>query len=327
MKRVPIDEELLAAYLRGELDSRKAAAVEAWYDASEENRRHLGEIHYLLHISDSLAAAEAVDTGRAWRRCRTRMHAARRRSLLRRIVRTAAAAAAVLLLLAGGAVAHTLSRRWAQPIEITTRLGERSQAVLPDGTKVWLNSCSRLTYRAPLFSSKRRVEMDGEAYFEVAHDRFAPFVVSAGGLDVRVLGTRFNIRSEAGERQVTTVLLEGAVEASAEDRHLRLSPGQRLVYDAATGAMHLEPCPSAERAIGWISGRIYFDRSSFAEIAAEIERYFNVEFLFRDEALLDERFSGEFRVEDGIYHILSVLQLTDKFTYAIAGDRIEISAR
>lgn len=100
---------------------------------------------------------------------------------------------------------------------VVTQLGERSQVVLPDGTKVWLNSSSSVEYVAPFFSRQRRVKMEGEAYFEVEHDRRAPFVVSTNGLDIEVLGTRFNIRNDDNEHRVTTVLLEGAVKAMLRD--------------------------------------------------------------------------------------------------------------
>ena len=204
-----------------------------------------------------------------------------------------------------------------------------SANVLPDGTKVWLNSSSSVEYVAPFFSRQRRVKMEGEAYFEVEHDRRAPFVVSTNGLDIEVLGTRFNIRNDDNEHRVTTVLLEGAVKAYASGREqasVRLHPAQQLVFDTRTHAMRLTDCPSAERSINWIDGRFCFEHDTFGEIVAELKRYYNVDIRFMDNRLRDMRFSGNFRVEDGIYHIMSVLQLTYKFNYRIAGNDIELYA-
>ena len=329
MANFEIDEEVLVAFLKGELDAAQAAAVEAWYDRSAANRRMLGQVYYILYGSDRINDAAGIDVERSLRQFKRRMHAGRRISLRRSAVRIAAAAVIAAVLLAGGLTTVLLSKRLAQPVTVVTQLGERSQVVLPDGTKVWLNSSSSVEYVAPFFSRQRRVKMEGEAYFEVEHDRRAPFVVSTNGLDIEVLGTRFNIRNDDNEHRVTTVLLEGAVKAYASGREqasVRLHPAQQLVFDTRTHAMRLTDCPSAERSINWIDGRFCFEHDTFGEIVAELKRYYNVDIRFMDNRLRDMRFSGNFRVEDGIYHIMSVLQLTYKFNYRIAGNDIELYA-
>lgn len=329
MANFEIDEEVLVAFLKGELDAAQAAAVEAWYDRSAANRRMLGQVYYILYVSDRINDAAGIDVERSLRQFKRRMHAGRRISLRRSAVRIAAAAVIAAVLLAGGLTTVLLSKRLAQPVTVVTQLVERSQVVLPDGTKVWLNSSSSVEYVAPFFSRQRRVKMEGEAYFEVEHDRRAPFVVSTNGLDIEVLGTRFNIRNDDNEHRVTTVLLEGAVKAYASGREqasVRLHPAQQLVFDTRTHAMRLTDCPSAERSINWIDGRFCFEHDTFGEIVAELKRYYNVDIRFMDNRLRDMRFSGNFRVEDGIYHIMSVLQLTYKFNYRIAGNDIELYA-
>ena len=329
MANFEIDEEVLVAFLKGELDAAQAEAVEAWYDRSAANRRMLGQVYYILYVSDRINDAAGIDVERSLRQFKRRMHAGRRISLRRSAVRIAAAAVIAAVLLAGGLTTVLLSKRLAQPVTVVTQLGERSQVVLPDGTKVWLNSSSSVEYVAPFFSRQRRVKMEGEAYFEVEHDRRAPFVVSTNGLDIEVLGTRFNIRNDDNDHRVTTVLLEGAVKAYASGREqasVRLHPAQQLVFDTRTHAMRLTDCPSAERSINWIDGRFCFEHDTFGEIVAELKRYYNVDIRFMDNRLRDMRFSGNFRVEDGIYHIMSVLQLTYKFNYRIAGNDIELYA-
>ena len=329
MANFEIDEEVLVAFLKGELDAAQAADVEAWYDRSAAKRRMLGQVYYILYVSDRINDAAGIDVERSLRQFKRRMHAGRRISLRRSAVRIAAAAVIAAVLLAGGLTTVLLSKRLAQPVTVVTQLGERSQVVLPDGTKVWLNSSSSVEYVAPFFSRQRRVKMEGEAYFEVEHDRRAPFVVSTNGLDIEVLGTRFNIRNDDNEHRVTTVLLEGAVKAYASGREqasVRLHPAQQLVFDTRTHAMRLTDCPSAERSINWIDGRFCFEHDTFGEIVAELKRYYNVDIRFMDNRLRDMRFSGNFRVEDGIYHIMSVLQLTYKFNYRIAGNDIELYA-
>lgn len=325
-----INEEALVAYLSGELDAAQRAAVEAWYDASPANRRLLGEIYRILYVNDRINDAARIDVEKALNRCRQRLHGRARRTMWHRgLLRVAAAAAVIVVLLTGGWSVASVAERLTRPMTVYTQLGERSQAVLPDGTKVWLNSSSRVEYAASFFSRKRRVKMEGEAYFEVAHDKHAPFVVSTNGLDVRVLGTRFNIRSNTERHLVTTVLLEGSVEASVTGQtgnSVRLRPSQQLVFDTDTKSMLLSDIPTAERSINWIFGRFSFEHNTLEEIAEELNRYYNVDIRFKDDSLRRMRFSGDFQAEDGIYHIMSVLQLTYKFNYRIVDNDIEIYA-
>lgn len=164
MANFEIDEEVLVAFLKGELDAAQAAAVEAWYDRSAANRRMLGQVYYILYVSDRINDAAGIDVERSLRQFKRRMHAGRRISLRRSAVRIAAAAVIAAVLLAGGLTTVLLSKRLAQPVTVVTQLGERSQVVLPDGTKVWLNSSSSVEYVAPFFSRQRRVKMEGEAY-------------------------------------------------------------------------------------------------------------------------------------------------------------------
>ena len=311
-----MERDLLYRYFDGDTTPDEERRIMEWAEASPEN--------YRLYLEER----------RLW--CALLLHAgrrtARRPALWRRLAawRVSGAAACILLLvgLAGIFFAGRMVPDGRMQ-QVVVPAGQRVELRLADGTKVWLNSSSSVEYVAPFFSRQRRVKMEGEAYFEVEHDRRAPFVVSTNGLDIEVLGTRFNIRNDDNEHRVTTVLLEGAVKAYASGREqasVRLHPAQQLVFDTRTHAMRLTDCPSAERSINWIDGRFCFEHDTFGEIVAELKRYYNVDIRFMDNRLRDMRFSGNFRVEDGIYHIMSVLQLTYKFNYRIVGNDIELYA-
>lgn len=318
-----IDEGLLAAYLNGELPPEKVAEVENWLDEAEENRQLLGEVYRVLFLCDRVAAVEEIDVERSLRRVKHRMMAAHRSRMRRIMGRIAAAAAIVAVAVWAGAGLDSIAKRLAKPLVVSTRMGERSQVVLPDGSKVWLNSCSRVTYSAPLFARERRVQMDGEAYFEVEHDDSSPFVVSTNGLNIEVLGTRFNIRNDDTRMTVTTVLLEGSIMAyTRREEPVFVHPAEQVDFDIRNGSLTLKRAPSTDGAIHWIDGCLHFDRNTFEEIVAELKRYYNVDVYFSSPALRYERFSGDFHVEDGIYHIMSVLKLTRKFDYSVSGNDI-----
>ena len=320
-----IDETVLAAYLKGELDPEGSEAVERWYDASAENQRLLGQVYHILYINDRINASAGFDPEYSLGRVKDRMRSRRRKGILLRAVRwTTTAAAAVVLLFAGTVFTQRLDEHMSRPLTVQTQLGERSQVILPDGSKVWLNSCSSVKYSSSFFSRERRVEMTGEAYFIVEKDPHAPFIVSSDGLDIEVLGTRFNVRSDNDLHRITTVLLEGSIEARGGSSTARLRPSQQIIFNTDTREMLVSECCSVERSISWIDGKFRFDRNTFSEIVAELQRYYNVNIQFADARLRDERFSGDFRVEDGIYHILSILQLTNKFHYEIDHNEIRL---
>ncbi|MEG0808064.1 MAG: DUF4974 domain-containing protein [Alistipes sp.] len=339
MTREHINDEVLISYLKGELSATDAAEVEKWYDASAENQRTLGQIYYILYINDRINATSNIDVEHSLQQLKKRMatqqssqQTPRHTPLrtLRRITWRAAAAVVMTAALVSGIWATaSLSERISRPLTVVTQLGERSQVVLPDGSKVWLNSCSRVEYYTSLFSRERHVAMTGEAYFEVHHDQDAPFVVRTNGLDIEVVGTKFNVRNDEDKHLVTTVLLEGAVLAHPSDSSIpsaRLHPSQQLAFNTQTQHMQLSNCEAAERSINWIDGRFQFEQNTFEEIVAELQRYYNVEIRFMDEKLKNERFSGDFKVEDGIYHIMSILQLTYKFHYKIDHNNILLYA-
>jgi transmembrane sensor len=236
--------------------------------------------------------------------------------------------------------------------EVTTRPGVRTMLVLPDGTQVWLNSNSKLKYSADFNLHSREVELEGEAYFDVARDKERPFIVHASGMDVRVLGTAFTIKSYPQDETVEATLLKGAIEISGRDnpgapriilkpdekvvlsKHL-LSPLQtptHLTGSAGTSPVRpdisVKPVPanipdSNKVETGWLYNRLVFNGDTFKELAEKMERWYNVRIIFRDDQLYKYRFGGAF-ANESVQDALNALQLTAQFTYKINGDVIEL---
>jgi transmembrane sensor len=157
---------------------------------------------------------------------------------------------------------------------LATPRGGQYQLTLPDGTKVWLNAASSITYPTAFAGSNRTVEMTGEAYFEVVHDKRRPFTVRVGGQTIRDIGTRFNVNAYADEPAQVTTLLQGAITV---DGHL-LRPGERATV-GGDGDIRLEKGDS-DQAVAWKNGLFDFTDADLQSVMRQLGRWFNVQVTF-----------------------------------------------
>ena len=201
--------------------------------------------------------------------------------------------------------------------------------VLPDGSKVWLNASTQLAYKSSLWSRERQVNLTGEAYFEVARDEHAPFIVNSKNIKTQVLGTKFNVRARAAEEKVVATLLKGSIRVDLpreNNEGFILKPGQILNVNTSTLQAELTESSSPRDVLLWIQGKLAFEQATCLEMTRCLEQHFDVHFYFKDEQLKKERFTCEFRTDDNIEDILSVLSLTKRFQYKIDGNKIYLSA-
>lgn len=201
------------------------------------------------------------------------------------------------------------------PVTITAQKGEKAEAVLPDGTRVWINSESAITYDTNFNRKKRSVYLEGEAYFEVAKDKKRSFIVQTQSMDVQALGTSFNIRSYNTDSHVYAILIDGIVKISASAQELILNVNQRAIFDKATKKLTVDLVDAANF-IEWKKGNIYFSNQTFNEIAQTLSRIYNVEIQFASDQLRLMRFSGTLG-SNGIKNALDILSLTSPMYYDV----------
>jgi transmembrane sensor len=161
---------------------------------------------------------------------------------------------------------------------IETPKGRQQEMVLPDGSRVWLNAVSRIDYPVAFRGKERSVTLSGEAYFEVVPDKSRPFKVNVGGMDVKVTGTKFNIRAYDNEAVVKSTLLEGGVKISQSGTAfaLDLAPGQQLQFDPATRKYRIVR-PDVEAACAWREGKFCFDSTDLSTLMRDVARWYNIE--------------------------------------------------
>lgn len=244
------------------------------------------------------------------------------------------------------------SRAPAYRSEVSTKYGSRTKLVLPDGTQVWLNAGSRLTYDKAFGTATREVALTGEAYFDVAKNAARPFVIHAPGFNIKVLGTAFNVRSFPGEKKSETSLIRGSIEVTFSDRpaeKIVLKPNEKLVIanedlsggkaaapmvnkkesippEPLVAVSHLtyEPSDSTIVETSWMANKLIFRSESFEDLAPRMERWYGVHISFASEDLKKKRFTGTFENET-IQQALKALQYSWPFRYTISKQEILLS--
>lgn len=215
---------------------------------------------------------------------------------------------------------------------ITTPRGGQYQINLPDGTKVWLNAASALKFPTTFTNLKeRRVELSGEAYFEVSKNKQQPFKVLSSATDkgraqeIEVLGTHFNINSYEDEDETKTTLLEGAIRIAAlqnvnKKYDMILSPGQQAVLsNSGLKTMTVD----TEEAIAWKNGNFMFANEGIESIMRKLARWYNIEVVYQGK-ITDKDFVGTVPRFKNISEALTILELTNNVHFKIEGRRVTV---
>ncbi len=225
---------------------------------------------------------------------------------------------------------NTVAAREAQNT-ISTKRGSKSKVQLPDGSEVWLNADSRITYKENFQGQNREVQLQGEAFFDVARDDARPFIIHTPSIDVRVLGTAFNVRAYADEKNTETSLIRGSVEItlvkSPDRKKIILKPNDKLIVnnelatvldkradDAAAplltlGKIKYQAKDTLAQETMWTLNKLVFDAEPIEEVALKLERWYDVKVTIADEALRKTPFTGTFEGES-LETVLEAMRLT-----------------
>lgn len=191
--------------------------------------------------------------------------------------------------------------------------GQRVKLTLQDGTNVWLNAQSTLTYPAVFSKNERRVMVEGEAFFEVAKNTEKPFIVSSQGVDMKVLGTKFNVLSYPGEKDIQTSLIEGALHvyfSKQNEKGVVLHPNEQVTIK--DGNMEVGSIPHHDYFL-WKDGIYSFENEPLIDILKKLQLYYDVKINIKDPSIFKWEYTGKFRQRDGIDEILRMIQRIHKF--------------
>jgi len=203
---------------------------------------------------------------------------------------------------------------------LATPKGGEYQLTLPDGTKVWINSASSLSFPVAFTGTERRVKLSGEAYFEVAKDVHKPFYVILNDVQVKVFGTHFNIAAYNDDSKITTTLLEGSVQVTKNNKRSMLKPGQQATVNNNSDNIAVSAA-NIDEAVAWKNGYFKFDDESIVSVMKKVSRWYDVEIDYRGN-FNNQHFGGTFYRSKSITELLKHLEKIGKVHFNITGRRI-----
>lgn len=309
-------DKQIELYFQGELNTAERLEILKRVDADSELKKQFianKNSYALLSLSDSVGNEEES------RNSYTRFMSKIRKQQVRRFVLRVIGYAATLALLMFTTYYLTATHFKSQTISNAVNTlhvpsGQRIKLTLQDGTNVWLNAQSTLTYPTLFSEKERRVSIIGEAYFEVAKNPQKPFIVTSQGVEMKVLGTKFNVDSYPGKSNIQTSLIEGSLQVSipqSGSAEIILKPDERVTIEG--GRMVVSAIPHADYFL-WKDGIYSFENELLIDILKKLELYYDVKIVVEDLSIFKWEYTGKFRQRDGIDKILQMIQRIHKFS-------------
>ncbi len=332
MEKDPVS--LLARYFEGHASPSEREAVERWRREDAGHERLFQQYRTLWEVPSQLARHEK-NREQALAAVKREIPAFRRRRRVYLLRYAAAAALFIGLILSGFFLGRsfpgdTSLRQRDETVvfqHVTANSGMVTRLTLADGTEVTLFPGSELTFPLHFNAQERTVQLSGEGFFRITHDEKSPFIVRTDKLDVRVLGTVFDVRTGKDDNLFEAVLVEGRIalqkkEEGKEKRIATLQPNQHAVYDPQKKSLQVKEEEDLEKYIAWTQGRLVFDADSLRDVIRRLESWYNVKIVVKDPRLWDYQFTGKFAGES-VEKVLKLLQYTSDFHFRVQQERID----
>lgn len=308
--------EQITKYFQGELNTAERLQFLRQVEANDELKKQFIEYKNMQAL---LALSNQMDNKEENVQRYILFNKIIRTKKIRKIILHATSYAAVITLLVLSTywltISHYNSQQSLANIENTLYVpaGQRVRLTLQDGTEVWLNSQTKLSYPTFFSGDERRVTVEGEAFFDVAKNPEKPFIVSSRGVEMKVLGTKFNVYSYPGKESIQTSLLEGGLKVyfpNAESSGITLKPNEQVTINGTQ--MKVGTLSHADYFL-WRDGIFSFINEPLINILKKLELYYDVKIIVEDPSIYSWEYTGKFRQRDGIDQILYMIQRIHKF--------------
>ncbi len=326
-------EHLILKYLEGTASDEEKQTLLNWIHENESNKNEFHEIRDLW-ITTGNVLSETSDSQKAFDRFKQSVAGYENvRKQKRNRIRILKYAASVAIFIVCSLGMYLLGGRNIKKEKLQTVVNqtivrnEKVSLLLPDGTKVWLNKDSKISYPDSFDDKRRLVILDGEGYFEVAHDETRPFFVETKGMTVKVLGTVFDMKNYSDDVISETVLLSGKVEVDMDNDKdpILLSPNQKISYNKQTGNHYIEDIDAPEYAL-WKNDKLVMDNEELEAIFKKIGRWYDVDIVYDRTLPLKTRYSITI-TDEPKEEILRLLSIISPVKYKVENNQIIISRK
>ena len=303
-----MDEQLLIQFLTHTCTSEDLRLVDQWIASGKPNADWLFEMERIWSLKDELRFSDRREIEEAYNRFTLSLGKSKNAKPHFYIYPILKYVAAVIII---GLLGLNLYKM-VQPATVGENTvevpkGQRASLMLSDGTKIWLNSQSKLIYPTQFSDKERNVRLEGEAFFDVAHKEHLPFVVHSPLLAIKVLGTKFNVASYENDEQVTTTLAEGSVEVGDEKGSVRLKPEEQALFCKGDRSLRVQKV-DVGMYLAWKDGKFIFEEQSLEQIMKQLQRWYEMSVFYTNEEVKQYTFSGDLKKYDDFDKIIRMLE-------------------
>jgi ferric-dicitrate binding protein FerR (iron transport regulator) len=321
---------LILRLFSGEADFNEKKQIAEWVDLSAENKKLYIDLREIWLSTGVQNNADHYNLDEAIQKFRDYIGKAENKQTREfRLIQFVIKYAAVFILALALPVSYYIGTRNMPKQSMTTiscAYGDKSNIVLPDSSRVCLNSGSKLSFNSDFKNGGRNVILEGEAFFSVSRDKDHPFRVKTTEIEIKVLGTQFNVKAYPEEKYVSTTLVEGSLQISSQNEDMFIKPEEKMTFNKETRKMTLNKLADISPEIDWKKGRLIFRNESLEELGPKLERWFDVDIVFADEQVKHRRFTGTLERES-ILEVISYFELTKYVTCKIQGNKIIIKTK
>ncbi|WP_188112011.1 FecR family protein [Aquimarina sp. RZ0] len=313
MGKQPIDDDLLIRYLEKDATEQETIFIEDWISFSDQNKTYFRELTNLWSASNSQKDLNDIDIEKDWKKVQTRINTLKLKKKTRKLT-----PAILWKIAAGFALLIAISLyQYTENQKITLlAIDAPEKFELPDGSLVWLNKGSELSYKKEFSRNSRDLLLKGEGYFEVKKNPHKPFTIQLNNTKTSVLGTQFNLK-ENTDTSVALVLVEGSVAFSTEQEQLIVAPGEKISSNLSGNLLKVKN-PDANF-MAWKTRVLKFDETPMTKVIQDISQLYQITFSIEDKELLSCHLTMQFD-QASLQNVLETLQILYEIEYQLESE-------
>lgn len=325
-----LNDEILAGFLMGECTEDELREVNSWLGESKENARELFRLEEIYHLGKMGDTSDEKQVEKAEKRLLKRLEQEKtKQHKVRRIygwMRYAAIFIGIFILGGAGYMLFQKQDR-SQPLLTVTTQDAIKEMKLPDGTTVWLNKNTTLRYPSEFSATGRKVYLEGEGYFDVKRNPEKPFIVQSEAMQIKVLGTVFNFRSDKVKMSAVATLLKGEIEVKGnhEEGMIVLAPGQKAELNGVTRRLVVKQVDTGFE--NWHDNQFIFDKADIYTIARTLENSYGVKFILAPDIDVKKTYSGTIKKKKNVEAVLNQIKNAVPVEYKVVGGSVFLSSK